>query len=105
MLLEARQKMTKATEARPNDESVNRCWAKTMPTNRERFFVHCRGRSAESRARALPRGLPERKLPRSGCCVSTVLFVCLSFLAMTLFNTAIPHKPGRLVNAPLQFSH
>ena len=50
MLLEARQKAAKATTARSTRANVsNRC-AKTIPTKIARFFVHCRGRRADSNA-------------------------------------------------------
>ena len=54
MKLEARQKMTKATQARSRDERVNSRCAKTIPTKIARFFVHCLGRIANNIANIRP---------------------------------------------------
>src|SRR5258706_6440962 len=54
MKLEARQKMTKATQARSRDERVNSRCAKTIPTKTARFFVHCLGRIANNIANIRP---------------------------------------------------
>src|SRR5581483_3506147 len=53
-MLEARQKTTKATTARPKTGGDNNRCAKTMPTNRARFFTHWRGRMARKRASIFP---------------------------------------------------
>src|SRR5258706_16370452 len=54
MKLEARQKMTKATQARSRDERVNSRCAKTIPTKTARFFVHCLGRIVNNIANIRP---------------------------------------------------
>jgi len=51
MLLDARQKTANATNARSNDARFSSCCAKTIPTKRTRFFVHCLGRIDNSNAR------------------------------------------------------
>src|SRR5437588_4426665 len=83
MLLEARQKAMKASNVRSNSEGENNCWAKTIPTKSARFFVHCFGRSARSRARTLPPVLNAGEAP-GGVTAIVCCSVCCSCLTTIL---------------------